>query len=105
VYRFSQTPLWKEIVEDGKEKIFKNISEQFIWGCLGQRFLSPKLRADGDRKATQGGLLGVLVDTTLCIGCRSCEAACAEINNLPAPHLDDARVFEKKGQLLRLSIR
>jgi Fe-S-cluster-containing dehydrogenase component len=28
---------------------------------------------------------GVLVDTTKCVGCRACEAACAEANGLPAP--------------------
>jgi Fe-S-cluster-containing dehydrogenase component len=28
---------------------------------------------------------GVLVDTTLCVGCRACEAACAEANHNPAP--------------------
>src|ERR1700694_2764918 len=27
----------------------------------------------------------VLVDTTLCAGCRACEAACAEATGLPAP--------------------
>ena len=27
----------------------------------------------------------VLHDTTLCIGCRECEAACNEVNGLPAP--------------------
>jgi formate dehydrogenase iron-sulfur subunit len=31
----------------------------------------------------------VLVDTTVCIGCRGCEAACAEANKLPDPP-DDA---------------
>jgi formate dehydrogenase iron-sulfur subunit len=30
-------------------------------------------------------LPGVLVDTTRCVGCRGCEAACAEANGLPAP--------------------
>ena len=36
--------------------------------------------------------LGVLVDTTKCLGCRTCEAACAEANGLPAPDAmgDDA---------------
>jgi Fe-S-cluster-containing dehydrogenase component len=29
--------------------------------------------------------VGVLVDTTRCIGCRSCEFACAEANGLPEP--------------------
>ena len=28
---------------------------------------------------------GVLVDTTLCVGCRACEAACAEVNALAGP--------------------
>ncbi len=32
----------------------------------------------------------VLVDTTLCVGCRGCEAACAEANKLPDPSGDDA---------------
>jgi len=30
-------------------------------------------------------LRSMLVDTTRCIGCRTCEAACAEANGLPAP--------------------
>jgi formate dehydrogenase iron-sulfur subunit len=38
---------------------------------------------------------GVLVDTTLCVGCRGCEAACAEANKNPAPPEGEA-VFEKK---------
>jgi Fe-S-cluster-containing dehydrogenase component len=28
---------------------------------------------------------GMLVDTTLCVGCRGCEAACAEANGNPSP--------------------
>jgi Fe-S-cluster-containing dehydrogenase component len=38
---------------------------------------------------------GVLVDTTLCVGCRACEAACAEANHL-APPPEDAGVFDEK---------
>jgi Fe-S-cluster-containing dehydrogenase component len=38
-----------------------------------------RVNADDDR------LPGVLVDTTRCVGCRGCEAACAEANDLPAP--------------------
>ncbi len=33
---------------------------------------------------------GVLVDTTKCVGCRACEAACAEANALPGPAEGDA---------------
>jgi formate dehydrogenase iron-sulfur subunit len=40
--------------------------------------------------------VGVLVDTTLCIGCRSCEAACSEANHLPEPVMfGDEAVFAK----------
>ncbi len=31
------------------------------------------------------GSLGILHDTTLCLGCRRCEEACSEVNSLPAP--------------------
>jgi len=34
------------------------------------------------------GERSVLVDTTVCVGCRGCEAACAEANNLPYPSGD-----------------
>ena len=41
---------------------------------------------------------GVLHDTTLCIGCRRCEEACNEVNDLPAPAkpFDDMSVLEEK---------
>ncbi len=40
----------------------------------------------------------VLHDTTLCIGCRKCEAACNEVNDLPAPDhpFEDKSVLDKK---------
>jgi len=34
--------------------------------------------------------VGVLVDTTLCVGCRACEGACSEANQLPEPPADEA---------------
>jgi Fe-S-cluster-containing dehydrogenase component len=41
--------------------------------------------------------VGVLTDVTRCVGCRTCEAACNEINKLPPPKVpfDDQSVFEK----------
>jgi formate dehydrogenase iron-sulfur subunit len=45
------------------------------------------------------GSYGVLVDTTVCIGCRRCEWACKEQNRLPNQPLqayEDKSVFEKK---------
>ncbi len=40
---------------------------------------------------------GILTDITRCVGCRTCEAACNEINKLPPPKVpfDDQSVFEK----------
>ncbi len=40
--------------------------------------------------------VGILVDTTRCVGCRSCEAACAEANHLPVPDIADSSVLEKE---------
>jgi len=42
------------------------------------------------------GRFGLLHDTTLCVGCRSCEAACKEVNDLPPPEtpVDDKGVFD-----------
>jgi Fe-S-cluster-containing dehydrogenase component len=42
--------------------------------------------------------MGVLVDTTVCIGCRKCEWACKEAHNLPTTPLesyDNRSVFKK----------
>ncbi len=41
---------------------------------------------------------GLLHDTSLCVGCRSCEAACKEVNEQPAAELPlaDQSVFETK---------
>jgi len=39
--------------------------------------------------------VGVLVDTTLCIGCRKCEQACAERHELPDRSFEDMTVFDE----------
>ena len=41
--------------------------------------------------------MGVLVDTTLCIGCRQCEGACNDVNKLPPPErpFDDDTVLNE----------
>lgn len=42
--------------------------------------------------------MGVLHDTTLCVGCRSCESACNKVNELPVPEkpFKDLEVLEEK---------
>ncbi|HDO22253.1 MAG TPA: 4Fe-4S dicluster domain-containing protein [Nitrospirae bacterium] len=41
---------------------------------------------------------GMLTDLTACVGCRSCEKACNEVNNLPPPEVpfDEKSVFKEK---------
>jgi len=43
-------------------------------------------------------VMGVLVDLTRCVGCRTCEAACNREQELPAPDepFDDKSVFKEK---------
>ena len=44
--------------------------------------------------AMRADAVGVLVDTTKCVGCRACEAACAESNNLTGlTEVGDDQVF------------
>jgi formate dehydrogenase iron-sulfur subunit len=47
------------------------------------------LAADGEHGANERA---VLVDTTLCKGCRACEAACSEVNGNPPPPAKDEAV-------------
>lgn len=69
-------------------------------GCASLAGPMPKARATTrlapGRKAP--GSMAVLVDTTKCIGCRSCEAACNEVNKLgkPEAELYDQSVFETR---------
>ena len=61
-------------------------------GCL----LSPrKGHAREAAAAETKEFVGVLVDTTRCVGCRSCEAACAEAHGFPAPDIGDSSALEK----------
>ena len=52
------------------------------------------LSAQARTNVDEDRLPGVLVDTTRCVGCRACEAACAEANDLPAPP-EGAEVLSK----------
>ncbi len=66
----------------------------FKAGAVGVTTLAAATsRADAAPAATAApGAKAMLVDTTRCIGCRSCEAACAEANHLGEPAMmgDDA---------------
>ena len=60
--------------------------------ALGNTLLPRRLKAAEIVPPKQ--FSGVLVDTTRCVGCRSCEAACAEAHHLTVPDINDQSVFE-----------
>jgi len=56
----------------------------------------------GERKGPRGETgpkddgYGLLIDTTRCVGCRSCELACAEANGLKEPErFGDEAIFQR----------
>jgi Fe-S-cluster-containing dehydrogenase component len=53
----------------------------------GTGLLAGRAEASGAAAPSDGP--AVLVDTTRCVGCRACEAACAEKNELPSPPASD----------------
>lgn len=56
-------------------------------------------RAEASALPASPSAPAVLVDTTKCIGCRSCEAACAGANELPEPAmLGDEQVFATRRE-------
>lgn len=58
----------------------------FKVNALGAAALAAGAPAASAATAAAGAdTVGVLVDTTRCVGCRACEAACAEANALPEP--------------------
>jgi len=61
--------------------------------------LSSELKAESKAELEEKRY-AVLVDTTVCIGCRSCEWACKEAHNLPTKPLnwyhENRKVFEKE---------
>ena len=65
--------------------------------------LSPSAAFGDKRKFEDASAapFAVLHDTTLCIGCRKCEAGCARVNSLPVPEkpFDDLSVLEETRPL------
>lgn len=63
-------------------------------------------RADAAQPPVGPEFFGVLVDTTRCIGCRSCERACAIEHDLPLPDVenDDALSAKRSTDETRLTV-
>jgi Fe-S-cluster-containing dehydrogenase component len=81
-----------------RRSFLKQVASGGALALLGSR--EEARAAGGEAGADQ---VGVLVDCTLCVGCRSCEKACNAANkDLPRrpPHaFDDQRVFERKRRM------
>ncbi len=70
----------------------------FITTCgvaIGSTLAVSKLKASEDKKLQSNDPYGILIDTTMCAGCRTCEFSCAESNHLPKP-IDDDNIFDKE---------
>ena len=80
------------------------ISRRRFLGWMSAAGLSGALSAGPARAAGvkhftgYPGSYGVLFDSTRCIGCRNCEAACNEVNELPAPEkpFDDLTILANR---------
>src|SRR5512143_2024020 len=87
---------------NGEKKTPRTITRRCFLGTVGA-LSTTALIGTGSKASAAGNFegwpnrLGVLTDLTACVGCRSCEKACNEANNLPQPDkpFDDASVFDE----------
>jgi formate dehydrogenase iron-sulfur subunit len=80
-----------------------SISRRKFLGWVGAAGLSttigkPAAAATGKHFTGYPNSFAILHDTTLCVGCRSCEAACNKVNELPQPDkpFTDLSILETK---------
>ena len=74
----------------------KFLSLSMLAGCAAIG-LPAKAHATNEFKGWPGSY-GMLTDLSACVGCRSCEKACNEENNMPSPErpFDDGSVFNEQ---------
>jgi Fe-S-cluster-containing dehydrogenase component len=63
-------------------------------GAIGATLACGNARAAEATPATE--FVGVLVDTTRCIGCRACEVACGQANGMLVPDVEKDAALEKE---------
>lgn len=67
-----------------RRELLKTIGVAGASVMMGKNVQAAQLDSGGG-----GDTVGVLVDTTRCLGCRMCESACAAANDLPKPESAD----------------
>ena len=80
-----------------KRRAFLKLMGVAAGTAAGSAFGHRSARADDAvamAERSDGDPYGVLVDLTACVGCRTCEAACAEANGLPEPDWSDDFSYE-----------
>ena len=77
----------------------RNFLKSTIAIGAGSLCVSSKAKAEGAKNILSPDRLGVLVDTTVCVGCRNCEWACKDSHNLPNESIEkyaDRSVFKEQ---------
>jgi len=69
-----------------RRSLFKWVGAAGATAAVGPAVAGTAPAASGDE------FRGMLIDTTRCIGCRSCEVACAQEHKLPRPDIGPAQV-------------
>ena len=74
----------------------RSLLKSGVAGSIAALLLNPKPSKAHQIKTYQNSM-GVLVDLTRCVGCRSCEAACNAEQNMPVPEksFTDQSVFDE----------
>ena len=70
-----------------------------IAGSAGAAVTATQVAKAAPKNILSNDRMGVLVDTTVCVGCRSCEYACRKAHDIPTPDLDsyrDRSVFKEQ---------
>jgi formate dehydrogenase iron-sulfur subunit len=84
------------IMKMNRRAFLKNLGSGIAGSVAGPLLLTGKPSAS--ELAPSKEFMGVLVDTVRCVGCRSCELACAETHHFPLPDISDGAVFDKIRQ-------
>lgn len=72
-------------MDNSRRNVIKALGLAGVSLTLGKGLMA----AAGKEEKPPTEFSGILIDTTLCVGCRTCEHICAETNKLPPPPEDE----------------